>query len=113
MKEVLLAASAAVLIPGLLILPDVQRASAQGAAPADTCLGAYPYPSGLIPQDVCAEMDAQLAKIDQTEQQTLQYAKSLPVNIGTRLLQIRTLGKLLLYDRNYSVNRKEACTSCH
>jgi cytochrome c peroxidase len=76
-------------------------------------MSGYSYPPNLIPPDVCAKMDAVLQQIDQIEQQTLQFAQSIPINPGTRLIQIRTLGKLLLYDKSYSVNQNEACTSCH
>lgn len=52
-------------------------------------------------------------QIDDVEQQTLHSAESLSIAPGTRLSQIRILGKLLLYDKRYSVHSNEACTSCH
>jgi cytochrome c peroxidase len=73
----------------------------------------YPYPPGIIPPGLCPEVKQVEKQIDQTEQQTLDYARTLPINLGTRLIQIQTLGKLLLYDKNLSVNRNEACTFCH
>ncbi|MBV8864302.1 MAG: hypothetical protein JO210_02755 [Acidobacteriaceae bacterium] len=79
----------------------------------NTCLGGYPFPRNLIPADTCAEMNRVQKQIDKIEQQTLQSAEAIPISAGTRLRQIRTLGKLLLYDKRYSVNRNEACTSCH
>lgn len=54
-----------------------------------------------------------MQRIEDIEQDTLKRAESLPIEPGTRLPQIRILGKLLLYDKNYSVRRNSACTSCH
>lgn len=88
--------------------------SAQTASSTSgSCLNGYPFPPNLIPADTCVQMDRVLEEIDQIEEQTLQSAESLPINPGTRLLQIRTLGKLFLYDKRYSANRNETCTSCH
>src|SRR5579864_1799979 len=56
----------------------------------------YPYPPGIIPQGLCPEVLQVEQQIDATEEQTLQEARNLPINLGTRLIQIRTLGKLLL-----------------
>ena len=82
-------------------------------ASTHACLGGYPFPRNLIPADTCAQMDRIQKELDTIEEQTLHHAESLPIEPGTRLEQIRTLGKLLLYDRRYSVNKNEACTSCH
>ncbi|MFN7997848.1 MAG: cytochrome c peroxidase [Bryobacteraceae bacterium] len=97
-----------------LLAAGLQRSVfAQTTSQTPPCLDGYPYPANLIPANVCASMNAVLKQIDAVEQQTLQQAQAIPVNPGTRLIRIRALGKLLLYDRSYSVNRNEACTSCH
>jgi cytochrome c peroxidase len=44
---------------------------------------------------------------------TLAQSKTIPNDSGHRLLRIQTLGKLLLFDRQLSVNRNLACSSCH
>jgi cytochrome c peroxidase len=49
-------------------------------------------------------------EIDRIETDTLQRLKSLPDN---QVQQIELLGKLLLYDKELSVNRNEACAFCH
>ncbi|MGA8029916.1 MAG: cytochrome c peroxidase, partial [Bryobacteraceae bacterium] len=79
----------------------------------NSCLSGYQYPPGLIPPDVCTDMNRVLKRIDHTEEETLERAQNLTINPGTRLDQIRILGKLLLYDKNYSALRNSACTSCH
>jgi cytochrome c peroxidase len=58
-------------------------------------------------------MNRVLKHIDRVEADTLQTAEALPIVSSTRLDQIRILGKLLLYDKNYSALRNSACTSCH
>jgi cytochrome c peroxidase len=77
-----------------------------------TTVGPYRIPEH-IPENYQEELQAVLQKLDTTEQVTLQTARALPINLGTRLLQIRILGKLLLYDKNYSVERNTPCTLCH
>ncbi len=104
------------LIAGALILllsGESHRVSAQVGPSANSCLSGYSYPAGLIPPNVCTDMNQVLEQIDHIEQDTLKTAHSLPINPGTRLPQIRMLGKLLLYDKNYSALRNAACTSCH
>ncbi len=50
------------------------------------------------------------AEIDGIEQQNLKRLASLPDN---QVQRIELLGKLLLFDKNLSVNRNEACAFCH
>ena len=49
-------------------------------------------------------------EIDRIESETLIRLASLPDN---QVQQIELLGKLLLYDKELSVNRNEACAFCH
>lgn len=49
------------------------------------------------------------AEIDQTEEKTLQLINT---NLDS-MHQIQTLGKLELFDRNLSVDKNEACSTCH
>ena len=76
------------------------------------CVG-YPYPAGVVPCNLDPKIDRVRQQIDQTEQQTLKRWESLPINSGTKVQQIRILGKLLLFDKNLSVRRNTACTFCH
>src|ERR1700681_3114740 len=50
------------------------------------------------------------AEIDRIEADALARVRSVPDN---QVQQIELLGKLLLYDKQLSVNRNEACAFCH
>jgi cytochrome c peroxidase len=50
------------------------------------------------------------AEIDRIEMQTLERLAAPPDN---QVQQVELLGKLLLYDKQLSVNRNEACAFCH
>jgi len=52
-------------------------------------------------------------EVDQIEQQALAEWRALPRDPGSRLKQVQVLGKLVLFDKNLSVNRNEACSFCH
>jgi cytochrome c peroxidase len=59
---------------------------------------------------VLAEIDRVVAEIDRIEADTLKRLTSAPDN---QVQQIELLGKLMLYDKELSVNRNEACAFCH
>src|SRR6202162_36628 len=50
------------------------------------------------------------AEIDRIEAQTIERLGALPDN---QVQQIELLGKLMLFDKELSVNRNEACAFCH
>jgi cytochrome c peroxidase len=50
------------------------------------------------------------AEIDRIEKQTLERLAAPPNN---QVQQVELLGKLMLYDKELSVNRNEACAFCH
>jgi cytochrome c peroxidase len=50
------------------------------------------------------------AEIDRIETQTLERLTAPPDN---EVKQVELLGKAMLYDKNLSVNRNEACAFCH
>ena len=50
------------------------------------------------------------AEIDRIEAQTMERLAAPPDN---QTQQIELIGKLLLYDKQLSVNRNEACAFCH
>jgi cytochrome c peroxidase len=98
----------------LIVAGGSRLVSAQTSnSSTNSCLGGYPFPPNLIPADTCTQMSRVQEQLDSIEERTLHSAESLPINSGTRLQQIRILGKLLLYDKRYSASRNEACTSCH
>ncbi len=114
MKSAICIVSSIVFAVMLLLAGESHPAWAQTTpASGNSCLSGYSYPPGLIPPGLCEDMNRVLQQIDKIEGDTLKNAESLPIDPGTRLAQIRILGKLLLYDKNYSVERNSACTSCH
>jgi len=73
----------------------------------------WPYPSGLIPNDLKAETDRVNAEIENIEQEAMSQWRAIPKNRGTAMRQVQLLGKIEMYDKNLSVNRNQACTFCH
>ncbi len=97
----------------ILATVTVSRAvRAQADDPENPCMG-YPYPPGVVPCNLVPAIKKVELQVDETEQEALKRWQSLPINSGTKVQQIRILGKLLLYDKNLSVNRNTACTFCH
>jgi cytochrome c peroxidase len=72
-----------------------------------------PYPPGLLPADLQAEINRVNAEINQIFVKTFAEWLTLPINSGTLMRQVQLLGKLELFDENLSVNRNQACTFCH
>src|SRR6202140_3823680 len=81
-----------------------------------------PYPPGILPADLDSEIARVQREVDVIEDRALARWHTLqppirtgqpPVisNIGTEATE--TLGELMLYDKNMSPNRNEACASCH
>jgi cytochrome c peroxidase len=66
--------------------------------------------SATIPPAALREISEVEAEIDRIEAQTLERLAALPNNL---VQQIELLGKLMLYDKELSVNRNEACAFCH
>ena len=86
-----------------------------------------PYPPGILPDDLVSEIDRVLREIAVIEQRAIQRWRSLPpptrpavrpgpnppVLQGTGTELTETLGELMLFDKNMSPGRNQACTSCH
>src|SRR5262245_15559531 len=53
------------------------------------------------------------AEIDKILAETLAQLPSIPDNAGSRMKRVQTLGKIMLFDKQLSVNRNQACTFCH
>jgi cytochrome c peroxidase len=87
------------LVP-LIGLVAVLGLSRTGAQQASTSLS----PAAL------AEIAQVEAAIDRIEEATLARLANPPDN---QVQQVELLGKLMLYDKNLSVNRNEACNFCH
>src|SRR3981081_3910227 len=78
--------------------------------------GAEERSSTLSPQ-VLKEIAKVEAEIDLTEAQAIERLSGPPDNNtpppDNQIQQIELLGKLMLYDKDLSVNRNEACAFCH
>jgi cytochrome c peroxidase len=81
-----------------------------------------PYPAGLLPSDLKAEIDRVDREVDEIFKEALAQWRALPapswagnppVLQGDGSAYIETLGKLELFDKNLSVNRNQACSFCH
>jgi cytochrome c peroxidase len=71
--------------------------------------GAEERSSNLSPEGL-QEIAKVEAEIDRTEAQAIERLAALPDN---QIQRIELLGKLMLYDKDLSVNRNEACAFCH
>lgn len=63
-----------------------------------------------MPPDFDREVARVVAELDRIEADTLSQVEHTPLD---RQSQVRMLGKLLLFDKQLSVNRNEACSFCH
>jgi cytochrome c peroxidase len=59
------------------------------------------------------EIERVSAEIDKIFAEALAEVPSIPAEPAHRSKRVQTLGKLLLFDKQLSVNRNEACTFCH
>src|SRR5438309_5705787 len=96
---------------------------AQSQTPQATPVPIYdPYPPGILPDDLNAEIARVLREIDSIEGAAIRRMQNLPPpiltgqppilkNTGTEAIEI--LGQLMQYDKNISPNRNIACASCH
>src|SRR5271165_2684169 len=94
------AAQRALLSTAAAMAATTLGADAPGAAESSTMLS----PQALT------EIAQVEAEIDRIEAQTLDRLAAPPDN---QVQQVEFLGKLMLYDKNLSVNRNEACAFCH
>jgi cytochrome c peroxidase len=74
-----------------------------------TVIDIEPTSATLTPQ-VLKEIAQVEAEVDRIEAQTIDRLAAPPDN---QVQQIELLGKAILYDKELSVNRNEACTFCH
>ena len=81
-----------------------------------------PYPPGILPSDLSSEIARVLREVDVIEGRALARWHTLkppiltgqpPVLQNTGTEAIETLGELMLYDKNISPNKNQACASCH
>jgi cytochrome c peroxidase len=90
----------------LLVIATVAASMAVAAVSADAPGAGEGSLSPLAQQQI----DAVEAEIDRIEAQTLDRLRTPPDN---QVQRIELLGKALMYDKELSVNRNEACAFCH
>jgi cytochrome c peroxidase len=104
----------------LMTLAKRKESPRSGPALSETVYN--PYPPGILPSDLDSETARVLREVDVIEDRALARWHTLqppilagqpPVlaNIGTEATE--TLGELMLFDKNMSPNRNQACASCH
>jgi cytochrome c peroxidase len=116
---------AIVAVVVVCVLALVMTLAKRKISPSESALSASvynPYPPGILPPDLDSEIARVLREVDVIEDRALTRWHTLqppvlagqpPVltNIGTEATE--TLGELMLFDRNMSPNRNQACASCH
>ena len=65
---------------------------------------------GQMPPSFAQDVARVVAEVDRIEADTLSQLEHTTLD---RQGQVRTLGKLLLFDKHLSVNQNEACSFCH
>src|SRR6266436_5217099 len=113
------------VLGGLIIFRGLlaQSETTQTGTPQATPVPIYnPYPPGILPADLNAEINRVLREIDVIEERAIERFHNLPPptvtnqppilkDTGTEAVEI--LGELMQYDKNISPNRNQACASCH
>lgn len=102
------------LVIGSLVLGTAFVATSPGPQAAQSAGSNSTNPSshagGLMPPSFEREIATVEAEIDRIEENTLRRVEQSSLN---RQEQVRTLGKLLLFDKHLSVRQNEACSFCH
>ena len=100
-----------------------QSQTTQTQTPQATPAPIYnPYPPGILPDDLNAEIARVLQEIAVIEGRAIQRWHNLPpptltgqppILKDTGTEAVETLGELMQYDKNISPLRNQACASCH
>jgi len=99
----------------IIVLTGLGLTAAKSHPAAPQSIGHTPAqqaekPVNRMPPDFDNEVKRVVAELDDIESSTLDQMSSSALD---RQGQIRTLGKLLLFDKNLSVHKNEACSFCH
>lgn len=98
---------------GLLTFGVLFVSTKAGPQASPTAPGEPPSPNklrGQMPSSFDRDVEAVVANLDRIEADALRQMNQTTLD---RQGQIRTLGKLLLFDKHLSVNQNEACSFCH
>src|SRR6202790_176379 len=72
----------------------------------------FPYPPGVIPPDLVPEIDRVNREVKLIEGEALAQWHALPINSGTAMRQVQILGKIGLFNKNFSFKKNKACFFC-
>jgi cytochrome c peroxidase len=112
----LAAACAATIVVAMSITTHIVRGQSD-AAPVYN-----PYPPGILPSDLDAELARVEREVDFIENEAIAQWKALPPPIltgnppilqNTGVASVEILGKLMNFDKTMSPNNNVACASCH
>src|SRR5436190_2809764 len=67
----------------------------------------------LTPPRLKEEIERVNTEIDKIFADTLAQMRAIPTDAAHRMKRVQALGKLLLFDKQLSVNRNQACSFCH
>lgn len=119
---VLALCTAACAVIEIAVQPAHVDVKAQSISSQETARSYNPYPPGILPSDIDSELARVLRETDVLEGRALSRWHALKpaaltgqpavlADSGTEAIE--TLGELMLFDKNISPNKNEACSSCH
>ncbi len=115
----LLVLGALFIFRGFLAQSETPQTHTPQATPAPIY---NPYPPGILPADLNAEIARVLREIDVIEERAIERWHNLtppvltgqpPILKDTGTEAVETLGELMQYDKRISPLRNQACASCH
>src|SRR5262245_28086977 len=110
------AAIALAVVTGIVLLVP------SGVASQDQAPAYNPYPPGILPADLAAEIERVRGEVRQAFDRALKEWKDFgpltrvgnpPSIAGNGYAAASLLGELMNYDESMSVNGNQACASCH
>ncbi len=115
----LMVLAALIIFRGFLAQSETTQTGTPQATPAPIY---NPYPPGILPNDLNAEINRVLREIDVIEGRAIERWHRLPPPIvtgqpptlkDTGTERTETLGQLMNFDKHMSPGRNQACSSCH
>ncbi len=114
------AACATIAVAMFIFVHIVRGQSEEASAPFKSVYN--PYPPGILPSNLSSEVARVLREVDVIEDRALAQWHALeppivagqpPILQNTGTAAMETLGELMLFDKNISPNKNQACASCH
>jgi cytochrome c peroxidase len=118
----LIAVAAVFAIFAAILFSTSRLMRAQNGTAPDLTTTYNPYPPGILPANLNAEIQRIQREENAIEQEAIQQWHALPAPIltgnppilqNTGTAAVETLGKLMNFDKNISVNKDMSCAFCH